>query len=248
MSRKEFTLILETSRQIAPAVKHFLFRREDGEAFAFIPGQFITLHIPTPEKILRRSYSLANSTHQPSDKVEFAASFVPEGTASKLLFGLQKGGVIKATGPFGRLVLREEQPARYIFVATGTGVTPYRSMLSELVERFAKTPTFKVVLLLGVRLPEDLLYRDEFLDFATQHPWFEFRAYYSRVQSEVVLAKHEYHGYVCKAFNDLTPNFEQDIVYLCGNPHMVDEVFTLLTTQHHFPSETIRREKYISSN
>lgn len=248
MSRKEFTLILEESHNIAPAVKHFRFRREDGEAFAFIPGQFITLHIPTAQKVLRRSYSIANSTHQPSDQIEFAASYVPQGAASVLLFGLQKGESIKATGPFGRLILRDEQPQRYIFVATGTGVTPYRSMLSELAERFVKTPNFKVVLLLGVRVSDDLLYRDEFLAFAAQHPWFEFRAYYSRVPLENLLAKHEHRGYVGNAFAELIPNPEQDIVYLCGNPNMVDEVFTLLIAQHHFPSEAIRREKYISSN
>jgi ferredoxin-NADP reductase len=248
MSRKEFTLILEESHNIAPSVKHFRFRREEGEVFAFIPGQFITLHIPTAQKVLRRSYSIANSTHQPSDQIEFAASYVPRGAASELLFGLQKGESVKATGPFGRLILRDEQPQRYIFVATGTGVTPYRSMLSELAERFAKTPTFKVILLLGVRRPDDLLYRDEFLAFAAQHPWFEFRAHYTRIAPEVVLAAHEYRGYVCQAFAELVPNPGQDIIYLCGNPNMVDEAFALLTKAHHFPSEAIRREKYISAN
>ncbi|MES2141353.1 MAG: ferredoxin--NADP reductase [Pseudomonadota bacterium] len=247
MIKKEFILILEGSQQIAPSVKHFTFRREDGEACSFIPGQFITLHIPTSEKVLRRSYSIANSTHEASVKIEFAASYVPEGTASDLLFTMQLGDKVTATGPFGRLTLRDERPGRYIFVATGTGVTPYRTMLSELAHRFKQNPCFKVILLFGVRGPGDLLYRDEFVSFAEKNPWFEFRAYYSRVQPETRLF-YENEGYVLAAFSLIDPDPKQDIVYLCGNPNMVDDVFSLLTNSYGFPSEIIRREKYISSN
>jgi ferredoxin-NADP reductase len=247
MTRKEFILILEGVQQLSPSVKHFTFYREDSESFSFIPGQFITLHIPTPEKILRRSYSIANSMHEPSVRIEFAASYVPEGAASDLLFTMQPGDKVIATGPFGRLILREERPNRYIFVATGTGVTPYRTMLSELAQRFKQHPCFKVVLLFGVREPQDLLYRGEFTAFAQENPWFEFRAYYSRIQPETRLA-YEYEGYVLNAFSEIEPNPKQDIVYLCGNPNMVDEVFSLLISNYNFPSEIIRREKYISSN
>lgn len=247
MTKKEFVLLLEQSQLIAPTVKHLTFRREDGETFSFIPGQFVTLHIPTPEKVLRRSYSIANSTHEPSDKIEFAASYVPRGIASDLLFNMQIGDKVAATGPFGRLTLREEQPGRFVLVATGTGITPYRTMLSELAQRFNQRPCFKVVLLFGVRKPEDLLYRDEFTRFAEKNIWFEFRAYYSRTMPEICLP-YEYKGYVLKAFAEISPNPKQDIVYLCGNPNMVDEVFSLLVNSYNFPSEIIRREKYISSN
>lgn len=247
MSRKEFHLILEKSEQIAPEVKHFTFRYEEGESFEFVPGQFITLHIPTPEKVLRRSYSIANKTHRATNKIEFAASYIPSGIASQLLFTLKPGDKVTATGPFGRLTLREETPERYVLVATGTGVTPYRTMLAELEHRFKLRPCFKVILLLGVRRQEDLLYRDEFIAFAEKNPWFEFRAYYSRVTLKEALS-YEHTGYVLNAFGEIKPNAKQDIVYLCGNPNMVDEVFTLLVKSYAFPTEIIRREKYISSN
>jgi ferredoxin-NADP reductase len=247
MTKKEFILVLEESRQIAPAVKHLIFRHESGEALSFIPGQFVTLHIPTPEKVLRRSYSIANSTHEPSDKIEFAASYVPRGVASELLFTMPIGGKVVATGPFGRLILREEKPSRYILVATGTGITPYRTMLSELAQRFKQWPCFKVVLLFGVRTPEDLLYRNEFTAFAEKNPWFEFRAHYSRSMPKICLP-YEHQGYVLNAFSAINPNPKEDVVYLCGNPNMVDEVFSLLVNSYHFPTEVIRREKYISSN
>ncbi len=74
-----------------------------------------------------------------------------------------------------------------------------------------------------------------------------FHAYYSRVKLQDVLS-YEHTGYVLNAFSEIKPNAKQDIVYLCGNPNMVDEVFTLLVKTYAFPTEIIRREKYISSN
>jgi NAD(P)H-flavin reductase len=43
----------------------------------------------------------------------------------------------------------------------------------------------------------------------------------------------------------LNPDPQGDIVYLCGNPSMVDACHELLT-QHEFELKNIRREKYIS--
>lgn len=246
MSRKNFPIVLQWATMIAPAVRHLNFSVEGEAAFQFIPGQFITLLIDTPEKQLRRSYSIANTYHDGGNIIEFAASYVDNGMASKLLFDLQPGDKLTASGPFGRLILREEQPRRYIFVATGTGVTPYRSMLQTIEQRLQQQENLEIVLLFGVRKPEDLLYGDEFVEFAAKHPRFQFRAYYSRFPLSQP-KPHEHEGYVRLAFDDLNPNPQHDIVYLCGNPNMIDDIFALLVNQG-FPTENIRREKYISSS
>lgn len=246
MQRKNFTLILNSAKLIAPTVLHLNFHIEGEAVFQFIPGQFITLHIPGPVKELRRSYSVANIYHDGSNTIEFAASYVEGGVASELLFNLKPGAKVTASGPFGRLILRDEQPKRYILVATGTGVTPYRSMLVEIEKRLHAQEQLEVVLLFGVRKPEDLLYRDEFTDFASKNPRFQFCAYYSREQPPQP-KPYENKGYVKDAFANLNPDPQRDVVYLCGNPNMIDEVFALLVSKN-FPTENIRREKYISSH
>lgn len=246
MQRKHFPIVLNWTNYIAPKVLHLNFHIEGETGFQFIPGQFITLLIDTPEKQLRRSYSIANTYHDGSNTIEFAASYVDGGIASELLFNLKPGEKLNASGPFGRLILREELPKRYIFVATGTGVTPYRAMLAEIEQRLEQQPQLEVVLLFGVRKPEDLLYGNEFAEFAEKNSRFIFQAYYSR--AELISPKaYEHQGYVGKAFTNLNPDPHHDIVYLCGNPNMIDEVFALLVN-HGFPTENIRREKYISSN
>lgn len=263
MNRQRFSLCLQSIRILSPHVKHFSFKPLNGQALSFIPGQFITLHIPLDDKMLRRSYSLANS---PGDTtLELAASYVPKGIASDFLFNMQSGDTVEATGPFGRLILRDEQPQRYLLVATGTGVTPYRAMLPELAQRMKTQTSLEVVLLLGVRTPEEALYQTEFAAFAQQHSRFKFYICYSRPVHPPTLSNgfseendvseqaippqkgfHEHQGYVSALLKMIPLRPASDIAYLCGNPNMVDEVFALLTAQG-FTTDKIRREKYISS-
>ena len=247
---KTFPIVLKSVSLITPGVKHFVFGLEknaEGESFSYVAGQFITLHFEKEGQMLHRSYSVACAPVFFDDNqcIEFAAGYVDNGAASELLFNLKPGDSLNATGPFGRLILKEETPKRYIFVSTSTGVTPFRAMLNNLAERFVSHPELQVVLLQGVQHREDLLYKDDFVSFSRKYPQFTFYACYSREQS-AVLESYESLGYVQKHFPHIHLNPHEDVVYLCGNPHMIDEAFLTLK-ESAFEPRNIFREKYISS-
>lgn len=237
-----FTVKLIKTIQLTPRVRHFVFERTDGQKLDFIPGQFISIHLPAGEKIVRRSYSVASIPG--SNYIEFAASYVDGGFASEILFNLEPGATLEFSGPYGRLILRDEAIERYFLVATGTGVTPYRAMLPALHQRFQNEPHLKIVLLLGVQYRPDQLYSEDFLQFAKEHPNFEFRIYFSRDTLEEKKS-HEYSGHVQKAFDDLQIKPESDVVYLCGNPNMIDDAYGILK-EAGFETQKVRREKYVS--
>ena len=228
---------------LSPKVKHFIFRSTQDPAFNYLPGQFITIHFECDGKMLRRSYSIANMPSH-NNCIEFAAGYVENGPGTNFLFNLKPGDSININGPFGRLILKDDIPKRYIMVATSTGITPFRAMISELKRRLDTNPELHIVILLGVQQREDTLYRDEFLEFAKLFPRVTFRAHLSREPSCDLLA-HEYAGYVQHAFPDLSLDPEHDRVYLCGNPGMIDDAFTHLK-DHGFAIQHIIREKYIS--
>lgn len=238
------SLVLKSVKQIAPYVKHFVF---ECDKFSYVAGQFITIHFEKEGKMLRRSYSIATSPDEfnKTGCIEFAAGYVEGGPASELLFHLKEGDTLQATGPFGRLILKEEMPKRYVFVSTSTGVTPFRSMLDDLSRHFQNDSELMVVLLEGVQYRKDILYTDDFLNFAAKHPQFTFHACYSREEA-TGLETHEHIGYVQNLFSQLTLDPQRDIVYLCGNPGMIDESFLLLKEKG-FEVKQIFREKYISS-
>ena len=239
---------------MAPSVGHFVFVRDDGQPLDFIPGQFIQVHFSYADgTATKRSYSLATIHDHaigPGEAVDIAVSYVPGGSATALFEGLEIDGVVQASGPYGRFCLMPaDANARYLLIATGTGVTPYRAML-PLLEAQVVARGLQVVVLFGARSPEELLYGDEFRAAAARHPGhFRFVPCFSReLPAPGSAHAHEdvRHGYVQQFVDEFAPTADGDIAYLCGNPNMVDACFEALKA-HGLPVPQIRREKYVSS-
>jgi ferredoxin-NADP reductase len=251
---QHFPLKLVSRRMLAPTVGHYVFVRDDGAPLDFIPGQFIQVHFEYADgTATKRSYSLATIHDHalgPGEAVEIAVSYVPGGAATALFEGLDIGGVVDASGPFGRFCLMpQDTNRRYLLIGTGTGVTPYRAMLPEL-ERLIAERGIEVVLLFGARNPTELLYGDEFRAFADKHPrHFRFVPCFSRELPEAGSAQAHAdvrHGYVQQFLAEFAPDADGDIAYLCGNPNMVDACFDALKG-FGLAVPQIRREKYVSS-
>lgn len=243
-----FQLRLVDSFMLAPSVRHLVFERVDGELLAFQPGQFLQVHFHYDDgTATKRSYSVATvgDGSSPVQRIEIAVSYVEGGAATRLLGELAHGGVIDASGPYGRFCL---QPAdahpRYLLLATGTGVTPYRAMLPQ-IDRLLAAGDREVVLLYGARTEAELLYGEEFEAFAQAHPGFIYHGCLSR-QARAIPRATDRSGHVQNVLAELGPSAERDIAYLCGNPNMVDTAFNVLK-EFGLPVPQIRREKYISS-
>lgn len=241
MAIQTFTIECTDVQQIAPEVKQFKFILPSGEKFLYVPGQFITLHLQGSERELKRSYSISIHTNE-TDAIEFVASYVKGGIATELLFNIQIGEQLTCSGPYGRLILPAEDPARYILIATGTGITPYRAMLPDLKKRLEK-PEVSAHVLFGTRLQKDILFQDDFTQFSAENDRFAYTSHLSREQE--ARAPHERLGYVQHYFDKLALNPEQDLVYLCGNPDMIDSAYAQLK-ELGFTPRNVKREKYIS--
>lgn len=239
MALKTRQYILKHRTHLCDHIIHLSFVTADGLPFIFTPGQFVTFQIADTAKILHRSYSIANPPTE--DHLEITCACVAGGVASELFLNLKLGDGLAASGPHGLLVLKDEKPKRIIFVATGTGVTPYRSMVHQIAERLEADPALEMIVVQGVRTPGELLFAQDFLSLSKAHSNFKFYACYSRVQS--VTESFERLGRVQDLLKTLHLDPEGDLIYLCGNPNMIDDNFALLTDLG-FDRKNIRREKY----
>jgi ferredoxin-NADP reductase len=244
-----FPLRLVGSRMIAPTVRHLDFVRDDGLPLDFVPGQFIQVHFNYPDGTpTKRSYSLATMHDHamgPGESVQIAVSFVAGGAATALFEALDEGQQIQASGPYGRFCLTPaDANRRYLLIATGTGVTPYRAMLPQLAQAIAQRQV-EVVLLFGARTPAELIYGEDFAAFAAAHPRFRFVPCFSR-ELPAAPDPDARRGYVQDALASFAPDPAHDVAYLCGNPNMVDACFEALKAAG-LPVPHIRREKYVSS-
>ena len=199
--------------QIAAYTSHFEFEALDWDA-AFVPGQFLSLTKTIGEDTITRAYSIAS----PPDGRGFAlcANLVPDGRFSPFLFGMQRGDEVDFKGPYGAFILRRPV-ADSIFVATGTGVAPFRSMLRA---KLADHPEQRFTLVFGVRHEEGLLYHAEWLRMAAEFSNFRYLPTLTRPAESWTGGTGRVHEH---ALQELGERRDVDI-YVCGLREMVDEL------------------------
>jgi CDP-4-dehydro-6-deoxyglucose reductase, E3 len=220
------------SLDLAPEVRHFEFEITDAKEFPFTPGQFVSIKEEISGREVTRAYSIAS----PPDGNRFALCLnrVPEGLVSPRLFALEPGEHIEVQDPLGYFTLRHpERPA--IFVATGTGIAPFRSILLSALPQSAP-----ITLLFGVRHIHGLLYREEFERLAMKHGHFRFIATVTRPDEAWQGRVGRVQAHLDEALADHVA--EADI-YICGLKEMVDEVRGLLK-QRGFDRKRVIYEKY----
>lgn len=221
------------SREIAPAVRHFEFEALGVERLEFAPGQFTSFIDVIGGKEITRAYSMA-SAPSGTNRFELCLNRVEPGHLSPRLFQMQPGDRIEMRQPLGMFVLRQP-PRDSIFIGTGTGVAPYRSMLQAHLH--ASSPAF--TLLFGVRYESHLLYRAEFEAMALEYPHFRFWPTLSRPDATWSGRQGHVQAHLAEAIED-----RRDLdFYLCGLKEMVDDVRAVLKGLG-FDRKQIFYEKY----
>jgi ferredoxin--NADP+ reductase len=153
------------------------------------------------------------------------------GACSNYLCDLQVGDPVKITGPTGRHFLLPDREDRdgynYVFLATGTGIAPFRGMLMELLDQAVDC---RVDLILGVPYFTDVLYRDYFRQMDEQHDHFRFMEAVSRQQETEDGRK----MYVQERMLEQEDRFESllndenTLVYICGMKGMETGIYKVL--------------------
>jgi NAD(P)H-flavin reductase len=96
--------------------------------FEFRAGQYLVLNIPGQNNA--REYSIYSPENVPY--IDLLIKEVTDGDVSVKLKSLKIGTKLEITGPFGFFILRDNMKSEtnhFIFVATGTGISPFRSMI-----------------------------------------------------------------------------------------------------------------------
>lgn len=205
-----FSARLVRSVSLSPHTKHLEFEIPAVPRFGFVAGQWLSFKTNKPDdEEITRAYSIACP---PGDNNRFALCLnrVQDGFMSNFLCDMEVGQQISCQGPFGDFILR--QPLRdTVFIATGTGVAPFRSMLHWLLADPSRHQEKQLWLLFGNRTKEDIYYHEEFLKLAAQHSNFHYLPTLSRgapewqglcgyVQEhvpEIVQSRTGMHAYIC---------------------------------------------------
>ncbi len=210
---------------------------EVGLAFDFEPGQFVELEIP--DLNLMRAYSISNTTNW-EGRLEFLIRLQPNGKFSDFLQQAAVGQHVLVHAPSGAFVINKQSANPRCFIAGGTGLSPFLSILNRMAEWAEDHPTH---LFLGVNNEAEILCQQELTTLQQSLP---------QLSVEICVWKpaDNWKGFIgtpVDAFKaHLDKNGAATDVYLCGPPILV-EASTNVALEAGVEKEHIYSERFVSS-
>lgn len=202
------------------------------EAFAFTPGQHLTLRATIEGEDVRRSYSICRSARDARARGELrvAAARVPDGVMSNWLADtVRVGDEIQVMEPMGTFATPPAPPAppsqttgrHHVAFAAGSGITPIMSLITTALQ---DTPDDTVTLVFGNRRTDSIMFLEELADLKNEYPTrFQLVHVLSREAQDVELFSGRLDATRIRAIIDaLAPVATVDEWYLCGPFGMVE--------------------------
>jgi CDP-4-dehydro-6-deoxyglucose reductase len=169
------------------------------ERLQFLPGQNLEFLLKDGS---RRCFSMANAPHD-DELIQLHVRHVPGGQFTDHVFGkMKERDILRFEGPHGTFFLREDSAKPIVFVASGTGFAPIKSIIEHALNKGIARP---MTLYWGGRRPKDLYLH------ALASGWAQ--------QGKL---KYVRTGFVHRAVMADFPDLSGHQVYACGVPIMVD--------------------------
>lgn len=218
-SQSRLRLVQTFVRSVSHLTKDTFILTTSRNGMDFMPGQRVRINMK--DDPVARWYSIYSGTA--SHDLEFLIHEVPNGHLTPKLKSLQPGDEIELVGPKGKFVLGENllPETKYLFVATGTGIAPFHSMIKSF-------PGLNYKLLHGISR----------IDEAYDH------AHFQRKRLVVCTSKDHYgdvHGRVTHYLSDDKERYDR--IFLCGNKTMIRDVIGLLK-QRGYDERSLHSEVY----
>ncbi|HEY9091936.1 NO-inducible flavohemoprotein [Parasphingorhabdus sp.] len=229
-------------------IASFYLKPEDGGPLPdFMPGQYITIRVPTPDgSTTMRNYSLSNKPGRDyfriSVKRELAlVDGAPDGFVSNMLHdNIEQGDTLEIGPPCGEFFLnvkdRHERPL--VLLAAGIGITPIMSILKTTLEAM---PDREIILIHGCLTDEVQPFKSVIDEFSAKHPNLKVHYRYSDLAPDADLPDENCStGFVdAELIESMVPDRHADY-YFCGpKPFMINIYQDLLlwgipSSQVHF--------------
>jgi CDP-4-dehydro-6-deoxyglucose reductase len=197
------------------------------EHLQFLAGQYIDILIKGGKA---RSFSLANAPHD-DELLQLHIRNIPDGEFTKHVFNnMKERDILRFKGPLGSFFLREESDKPIIFVASGTGFAPIKSIIEHALHVGIKRTMH---LYWGTLKLSDLYMIDKAKEWETHGIKF------TPVLSDA-LPSDKWQGrtgFVHEAVLADYPDLSGYQVYACGAPVVVTAAHRDFTTLRGLPNE-----------
>lgn len=196
--------------------------------FSFRAGQYVRLVLPNLDtddtKGPARLFSISSS---PSEKEKLQIAFrASDSGFKKTLLNMPIGSEAKIEGPFGTFALPINFEKPIVFIAGGTGITPFLSMIRHVAEQ---KPPHRINLLYGSRNKNSVAFQQELEALVSRNPQIKV-SFAAGLINEKLIRKN-------------SPKDFDAFFYLSGPPAMLDVVRSILRSNK-TPAENIYYEEW----
>jgi CDP-4-dehydro-6-deoxyglucose reductase len=206
------------------------------ERLQFLAGQYIDFLLKGGE---RRSFSMANAPHA-DELIELHIRQVAGGSFTEHVFSkMKERDILRLEGPLGSFFLREESAKPIVFVASGTGFAPIKSIIESAFNKKVERP---MVLYWGARRPKDLYLNSLPEKWAREHAQFRYVPVISEARPEDAWSGRG--GFVHRAVMEDFPDLSAHQVYACGVPIMVDSARKDFIAQCQLPEDEFYADSF----
>ena len=229
--------------RVAPNVMIISLKLPANERLQFLAGQYIDILMKNGE---RRSFSLANAPHD-DELLQLHVRNYPGGTFAEHVFTqMKEKDILRFEGPFGTFFLREDSDKPIIFVASGTGFAPVKSILEHVFHvRNSSGNDRQMVLYWGNRTRPDLYLPNLAGGWQKEHDNFTFIPVLSEPEPPDSWSGRT--GLVHQAVMQDFDNLAGYQVYACGAPAMVEAAHRDFTQLRRLPEEEFFSDAFTAS-
>lgn len=193
-------------------------------AFAFEPGQFLTVRALIDGQDVRRSYSISSPRSLYTRKGELTLGIRPvEGGVFShwAAMQLKAGDTLQAMPPDGRFTVHRPRALHRVGFAAGSGITPILSIMTSTLE---ESPTAKFTLVYGNRRMASVMFNEALQDLKDRYrDRLTLIHILSRQAQEVPLLEGRIDGDKVRALiAALLPVPSMDEVFVCGPEAMIE--------------------------
>lgn len=200
--------------------------------FSFQPGQYVDLQVKKNGSYIKRPFTISsplsqlqrNKTITLTIKKQLAGRITPW-----LANAVNKGDLLGISPAKGDFVLNSKPKKHIIFIAGGSGITPFHSLLLSHV---TNNPTINFTLLYFVRDNQHVL-SESLVSLELENENFSLK-----------LMQRERDGYCAQShINAVTSDLQNCEVYICGPNNMMDSTKTLLLDMA-LPEDSLHLEQF----
>jgi len=224
MPIQQFTARVADTQQLTEKYLHLYAELVEPHRLEFTAGQYIILSVPGTDQL--KNYSIASSPAK-DHAIELLVDIVPHGVGTTYIQGLKPGDLISFMAPAGMFTIAQpgtpigDAEKSLVFIASGSGITPIRSMILDQLQ--AHGDTRPMTLYWGLRHEGDLCWLEDWEELEKSFANFTFHPVLSQAEAEWTLCR----GRVTDCLS-IHPLPADGGYYICGNRIMIEDTEKLV--------------------